>query len=45
MNKVLNEYDGIYRKNWELFKGQLWLNLFLLKLLIIWAKFLFLNQG
>ena len=34
-----------YRMNWEIFKGLMWLNAWLLKLLLIWAQFVFLNQG
>lgn len=27
-----------YRTNWEIFKALLWLNLWLLKVLLIWAQ-------
>ena len=28
-----------YRTNWEIFKTLLWINLWLLKVLLIWAQF------
>jgi hypothetical protein len=34
-----------YRTNWEIFKSLLWLNLWLLKLLMIWAQFMAITQG
>jgi hypothetical protein len=31
--------------NWEIFKGLMWLNLWLLKLFLIWAQVVHLTQG
>ncbi len=45
MMKRYVQYCDSYRRNWEIFKSLLWLNLFLLKLLLIWAKLLFSTQG
>ena len=40
-NNIVNSY----RMNWEIFKSLLWLNMWLLKLLLIWAQLMFFTQG
>ena len=43
MKKHIKCYS--YRMGWEIFKSLLWLNLFLLKLLLIWAHLMQSTQG